>query len=529
MKLAHLMTQILPENAVDTHMKRLRLLRRKVSTAREIGFGRVLRWAVTSQLPEQLRLWQESRTIRRFALFDEPWYRARYLDTSDAGIDALEHFVTTGADAGYDPNPLFATTWYRQRYPDAAGHNPLAHYALWGASQGYDPHPYFETMVYLQRHPEIVAADVNPLAHFLRSQASDAVRPASDFESRRLPSWDDGPEPFRGYFEAINCVDGMLSVSGWLFALAFPAHQFTLAVAGTVLARIDPLERQDVAQQLPFPAARHAGFRFQVKLPATITERRLPIEVVALSRDREVGRLRTLYWAGCRDSWPEPPPSLMLRTIASDQAAFYWQIGLQSFSEYYRQIAQHSKAGTATRLLDWGCGCARLTRFFLSQMPNLEVHGCDIDRDQIDWCSANLTTGRFSVVPLAPPTRFADGMFDIVVSWSVLTHLSSALQLEWVKEMRRLLVPGGLFLASVSGESLSRFYPLDTRLAMLADGISDTALDPALDGIAPAGYYRGTLQSRDYTCREFSRYFEVVDYVRQGATSSQDLVVMRRT
>jgi hypothetical protein len=30
------------------------------------------------------------------------------------------------------------------------------------------------------------------------------------------------------------------------------------------------------------------------------------------------------------------------------------------------------------------------------------------------------------------------------------------------------------------------------------------------------------------TCREFSQYFRVVDYIEQGATSSHDLVVMRK-
>lgn len=119
-------------------------------------------------------------------------------------------------------------------------------------------------------------------------------------------------------------------------------------------------------------------------------------------------------------------------------------------------------------------------------------------------------------------------MFDIVTSWSVLTHLRPDVQFDWLKEMRRIIAPGGLFLASVSGESLLNFASPEAQLEMMNTGISDSTPDRNLDGIAPQGYYRGTLQRKSYTCREFSRYFCVVDYIEQGATSSQDLVVMRK-
>jgi hypothetical protein len=51
-------------------------------------------------------------------------------------------------------------------------------------------------------------------------------------------------------------------------------------------------------------------------------------------------------------------------------------------------------------------------------------------------------------------------MFDIVTSWSVLTHLRRDVQLDWLKEMSRIIAPGGLFSASVSGESLLNLPPL---------------------------------------------------------------------
>ena len=106
-----------------------------------------------------------------------------------------------------------------------------------------------------------------------------------------------------------------------------------------------------------------------------------------------------------------------------------------------------------------------------------------------------------------------------MVSSSVFTHLTENVLQLWLEEMRRIITPGGLFLASVKSFD-------DANIP--ASGISDEALDGMLDGIAPAGYYRGTVQSREYTVNRWSRHFEILDFIEDGLEGSQDLVVMRR-
>jgi len=58
-------------------------------------------------------------------------------------------------------------------------------------------------------------------------------------------------------------------------------------------------------------------------------------------------------------------------------------------------------------------------------------------------------------------------------------------------------------------------------------GSADSREDRALGGIAPDGYYRGTFQTGAYSLGEWSRYFEIVEFV-EGSLAHQDLVVMRR-
>jgi hypothetical protein len=59
------------------------------------------------------------------------------------------------------------------------------------------------------------------------------------------------------------------------------------------------------------------------------------------------------------------------------------------------------------------------------------------------------------------------------------------------------------------------------------DGILEFA-DHRLDGIAPDGYYRAVFQSQEYTLREWSGFFEILEYKERGAGNFQDLVVMKR-
>ena len=181
-------------------------------------------------------------------------------------------------------------------------------------------------------------------------------------------------------------------------------------------------------------------------------------------------------------------------------------------------------------MLDWGCGCGRLINTFGHLSPIGDINGSDIDAEAIAWCQANFSSVRFSVNPPAPPTEYPDDAFDLVVGKCVLTHLTRDLQLAWLDEMRRITAPGGLFLASVLGEAAAFYSRPDPRVRFILSksGIFDEWKDISLDGVAPPGYYRDTLQTRAYTLRDVPESFEILDYVEEGWLKFQDLVVMRK-
>ncbi|MGY1688890.1 class I SAM-dependent methyltransferase [Geodermatophilus sp. SYSU D01105] len=52
-----------------------------------------------------------------------------------------------------------------------------------------------------------------------------------------------------------------------------------------------------------------------------------------------------------------------------------------------------------------------------------------------------------------PPLPFDDGRFDLVLGYSVFTHLPVDHQDAWLAELRRVTRPGGLLLLTVHGRS----------------------------------------------------------------------------
>lgn len=72
------------------------------------------------------------------AEFDAKYYLTAYPDVAAAGMDPLQHFVTTGWREGRNPNARFSTDDYLEANPDvgAAGVNPFWHYIRSGRAEG---------------------------------------------------------------------------------------------------------------------------------------------------------------------------------------------------------------------------------------------------------------------------------------------------------------------------------------------------------------------------------------------------------
>ena len=68
-----------------------------------------------SAAPPESSLAYEIGLVNASGLFDTAWYLARYPEVASMAMDPIEHYLTIGAPAGYDPSPLFQTTYYARQ------------------------------------------------------------------------------------------------------------------------------------------------------------------------------------------------------------------------------------------------------------------------------------------------------------------------------------------------------------------------------------------------------------------------------
>jgi SAM-dependent methyltransferase len=109
---------------------------------------------------------------------------------------------------------------------------------------------------------------------------------------------------------------------------------------------------------------------------------------------------------------------------------------------------------TNKRVLDFGCGAGRAVRHLHDAARTGEVWGCDIDPACTAWNREHLDPSMsFVVNGEEPPLPFAEDRFDLVYALSVFTHIDQRWA-SWLIEMHRVLVPGGLLVATIMSEGM---------------------------------------------------------------------------
>ena len=109
-------------------------------------------------------------------------------------------------------------------------------------------------------------------------------------------------------------------------------------------------------------------------------------------------------------------------------------------------------------VLDFGAGAGRVVRFLAPAYPNIDWHACDVVENLVAWGEQHLSAIRFSLNPVYPPSQYKTDQFDTIFAVSVFSHLTEEHALLWLKELHRILKPGGYLLITVLGK-----YNVDLR------------------------------------------------------------------
>ncbi len=198
------------------------------------------------------------------------------------------------------------------------------------------------------------------------------------------------------------------------------------------------------------------------------------------------------------------------------------------------------------RVLDFGCGCGRTLRYLRELPEPAALHGCDIDAEAIAWTQAHLRDVTTKVTRSAPPLPYADATFATVFSVSTLTHMADSAQDQWLRELSRILVPGGLALLSVHGPFAFEHFRsgaqrgADTRLLRRLRSLPELedcgfAFAPYSDRASDAAKYPGindpyglAFHSESHVRERWSPWFRVLEIRPRALIGWQDLVIARR-
>jgi SAM-dependent methyltransferase len=256
-----------------------------------------------------------------------------------------------------------------------------------------------------------------------------------------------------------------------------------------------------------------------------------------------------VWWARRRYDYREPIPPMRLRLrVGSSYLGDFINRGPATVEQFEAACrGQDRSLADAESLLDFGCGCGRLL-LPLRRSPLLSgcrLVGSDVDAEAIGWLRAACPDLKLAVNSFSPPLPFEDDEFDVIVSFSVFTHLDERSQFAWLRELRRVLSPDGVALLTVHGPGNYEVYRAGRwvansracarRVASHGNGSLeregfifepfDRNLSNEADFSGIDSDYGLTFHSREYIKRFWSPILEVQSVVAPQPTPSLDIVV----
>lgn len=234
-----------------------------------------------------------------------------------------------------------------------------------------------------------------------------------------------------------------------------------------------------------------------------------------------------------------PPPNDPINPLSDADMLYATSAGAHAAFLVDRLIDKF--APDAKQILDFGCGTGRLTRYLIQFLPDRNFAGCDVVESAISYLNESGLRGDFRVMPNAPAAPFAENSFDVVFAWSIFTHYSETRHLEWLRDIHRMLKPGGILLATVHSSDAIDTQRGDPRMDGRVDfdalekEVNETGYSFApiyVNQWAPpeevdGTHFGQTFISESYIRSNWSSLFDILE-ISPAAPGWQDMVVLRK-
>jgi ubiquinone/menaquinone biosynthesis C-methylase UbiE len=249
---------------------------------------------------------------------------------------------------------------------------------------------------------------------------------------------------------------------------------------------------------------------------------------------------RPQAFAGLLPGFPEE--AIQVRFTGNAGELMLWQ-AFGAYRLFRTLAAEHGRPLGAGPVLDFGCGWGRIIRFFLKDVSGNDLYGVDVNADVIEICRRHDRWSRFAVVSPSGPLAFPDASFDLVCAFSVFSHFAEDVHALWLAEIRRVLKPGGLLIATtrprdfIEQSALDRLRrPFSRHPESIAGMFTDTrrwltAYDAGQYCYEPLPNMVGWGEAcipKPYVLSQWTASFTILDYVDDPRRCAQNVIVARR-
>lgn len=171
--------------------------------------------------------------------------------------------------------------------------------------------------------------------------------------------------------------------------------------------------------------------------------------LIDMARQQGMASLPLIRAAALADDLPLPPTDQ--RNQYYDNRHYeYWLSGRADMDAVLSGVSGLPEKPT---IFELGCGSGRVLRHAESSLGRpCTMIGADIEEHHVGWVNYHLWPRMTAILcRYDPPLPLADNSVDLILAFSVFTHIHE-FETAWLMEMQRILRPGGQFYATVHDE-----------------------------------------------------------------------------
>lgn len=187
--------------------------------------------------------------------------------------------------------------------------------------------------------------------------------------------------------------------------------------------------------------------------------------------------------------------------------------------EFKQALIDQAQVAKKHRILDLGCGTATLTLMIKRSHPEAEVTGLDGDPKALDIAKNKVAKSGFEIrldEGMAFDLPYQDNSFDCVFSGLLFHHLTRDDKIRTLKEVHRVLAPGGELHVADWGRAGNALMRSAFFFVQLLDGFKTTTDN--VKGLFPEYVRLAGLQNVQETAR-YATLFGTMSLYRAAKTT----------